>query len=213
MVEIIPAILPKTFAELEEKLALLAGAASLVQVDLVGSNILAGVEAPPLWEEFDFEFDIMLQEPAREIEACIALGASRIVIHAAAQGAKEALLGLQDLRGGSFPTEVGVALRAHDTLDALVPFENLYDYVQVMGIDHEGKQGEPPDPHHKEISLIKNLRAAYPELIIQVDGAVAEHPQELAQAGANRLVVGAAIINAHNPKKAIEALYNQANVE
>lgn len=211
MVEIIPAILPKTFDELADGLARLVGVAPLVQIDLVGKNILAGKEALPLWEEFDFEFDVMLPDPAGEVGTCVALGASRVVVHAEAESARAALENLQDLRGGDFPTEVGVALRAHETPELLAGFEGLYDFVQVMGIDTIGKQGEPPDPHHRELALTRALREKYPELIIQIDGASAAHPRELAEAGASRLIVGSAIINADNPKEVLKALYNQAN--
>lgn len=211
-VEIIPAILPKSFEELEGVLARLRSVAPLVQVDLVGNNILAGHETYPFWEEFDIECDIMLLHPEQEVRTCIDVGASRIVVHAAAPGAREALQMLQDTREGDFAIKVGLALAAHDTLEVLREFENLYDYVQVMGIDHIGKQGEPPDPHHRELELIKSLRKEYPDLVIQVDGAVAAHPRELVEAGANRLIIGSAIIKAEDPRDKIKSLYTEVNV-
>lgn len=206
MVEIIPAILPKTLDELETALERLRGIVPVVQIDLVGENILAGVEAMPFWEEFDFEFDIMLKDPESHVEQCVALGASRIVVHAEAKNAKRALESMQHLRGGSYAVEVGIALRAHDESSALAPFEGLFDYVQVMGIDTIGVQGQPPDPHGKEIELLKALRALYPTLPLQCDGAVAAHPRELVDAGATRLVIGSAITLADNPSEALERL-------
>jgi pentose-5-phosphate-3-epimerase len=211
MIEIIPAVLPKNLAELEESLSRLREVAPLVQIDLVGSNILAGEESPPFWEEFDFEMDIMLPNPSQEVRRCVDLGASRVVVHAGAKDARQALGLLQDTREGAFRVEVGVALASHDAPEALLPFEGLYDYVQVMGIDEIGKQGEPPDPHRKEIELIKALRARYPGLMIQVDGAVAAHPKELVDAGATRLIVGSAIVAADNPKKELQRLYTLVN--
>lgn len=209
MVEIIPAVLPKSFEELEEGLSRLRGVAPFVQIDFVGSNVLAEQETIPFWEEFDFEADIMLPHPSQEIRRMIELGASRIVIHAEANDARAALEMLQETRGGDFGVMVGVALGAQDTPADLTPFEGLYDYVQVMGITHVGKQGEPFNP--ASLELIKNLRAHWPELPIQADGAAATHPQELAQAGASRLVVGSAVMTADNPKEVIERLYNEAN--
>ncbi len=206
MIEIIPAVLPKSFEGLEHSLGRLRGAAKLVQIDLVGTNILEGQYALPFWEEFDFECDIMLADPAKEVQACIDAGASRIIVHAESATAKEALEMLQPMRGGPIPTVVGVALRAHDTKEALAPFAGLYDFVQVMGIDHIGKQGEPPCPHGKELELIKALRAEYPTLDIQVDGAAAAHVGELVAAGTNRLVVGSAIVNAADPIAAYQGL-------
>jgi pentose-5-phosphate-3-epimerase len=210
MAEIIPAILPKSFEELEAGLQFLKGIAPLVQIDLVGQNVLQDREAPPLWEEFDFEFDIMLPNPAGEVVRCIELGASRIVVHAHSVNALEAVQFLQQYRGGAYPVEVGVAIASHGELELLQRFGGLYDYAQVMGIAHIGKQGEPFD--ERALETIKELRAANPTLVIQVDGAAATHPQELAEAGADRLVVGSAIINAADPKETLLSLYNKANV-
>ncbi|OGC87861.1 hypothetical protein A2419_02295 [Candidatus Adlerbacteria bacterium RIFOXYC1_FULL_48_26] len=205
-VQIIPAVLPKNLEELEMALASLRGVAPVIQIDLVGENILANETAMPLWESFDFEFDIMLPDPAAHIEKCVALGASRIVVHADGKNAKEALESMQHLRGGSCAVEAGIALRAHDEPSALAPFEGLFDYVQVMGIDTIGVQGEPPDPHHKELELLKALRVLYPTLPLQCDGAVGAHPREVAEAGATRLVIGSGITKAEDPLEAFERL-------
>jgi hypothetical protein len=78
MIDIIPAVLPKNFSDLEESLERLRGIAPLVQVDLVGSNVLKGHEEMPFWQDFDFEFDIMLSDPAAEVEVAVLMGASRI---------------------------------------------------------------------------------------------------------------------------------------
>ncbi|HEV7449583.1 MAG TPA: hypothetical protein VGP13_03555 [Candidatus Paceibacterota bacterium] len=209
--DIIPALLVRSKRELEASLERLVHVAPWVQVDFVASNYMEGGETFPLWEEFNFEVDLMLLHPAQEVESMVRLGASRVVVHAANAESKQALELLQQYRSGDFAVEVGVALRAHDTPDALQGLDGQYDYVQVMGIDREGAQGEPPDPHHKEVELVRALRAKYPTLLIQVDGAAAAHPRELVEAGANRLVVGGAIVNADNPKTIYKSLYNEAN--
>ncbi|MBY0472746.1 hypothetical protein K2Q00_00460 [Patescibacteria group bacterium] len=209
MIEIIPAILPKSVDELEMALVRLRDVAPMVQIDLVGENILADETVMPLWEHFDFEFDIMLPDPEAHIEKCVALGASRIVIHADGESAKEALESMQHLRGGSYAVEAGVALRAHDEPSVLALFEGLYDYVQVMGIDTIGVQGQPPDPHHKELELLKTLRVLYPNLPLQCDGGVAAHPREVAEAGATRLVIGSGITKAEDPARAFEQLQKE----
>ncbi len=212
MIEIIPAILPKSFDELEECLQRLQGVAPTVQIDLVDVNVLLGHEALPFWEEFDFECDVMLANPAREMQSCIDIGASRVVVHARAANAHEALQSLQDFRGGNLPVLVGVALASTDTLDALAPYEELYDFVQVMGIANVGHQGQPFD--EKCLALIALLRATYPELVIQVDGAVTlSRVRALVDAGANRLVVGSALMQAENPGGVYKALYTEANAQ
>jgi len=209
MVEIVPAILPKSFEELSRGLKRLSGIAPLIQIDLVEKNVLAGQETIPMWEEFDFEADIMLPNPQQEVRHCIDLGFSKIVVHADALGAREALTMLQETREGTFATRVGVALQSTDSPEALTEFEGLFDYVQVMGIERIGSQGQPFD--QRSITLIKELRAQFPELVIQVDGAVAPNVREFVAAGANRLVVGSAIMSAENPREVYKALYLEAN--
>jgi pentose-5-phosphate-3-epimerase len=211
MVDIIPAVLVKKFQEIEGVLERIKNISPLVQIDIVDEKILEGQEAMPLWEEFDFEFDLMVPHPEHAVPQVLVLGASRVIVHAQAKNARQALEMLQETRVGDYAVLCGVALRAHDTPETLDAFDGLYDYVQVMGIDVEGHQGEPPDPHHRELSLIRALRARYPDLTIQVDGAVAAHPKELVEAGATRLVVGSAIVHADNPKVAFKAVYTKAN--
>ena len=213
MIEIIPAVLPKSLEELERELGKLVGVARSVQIDLAEKNILARQNEMPHWQEFDFEFDLMLEHPEREVEQCIALGASRIVVHAQNVGAREALEALQGSRDGEFAIATGLALQSHDSPEAMEPFMGLYDFVQVMGIDHIGKQGEPPDPHGKAVELVQRLRNIYPTLQIQVDGAVAPKIKEYVAAGATRLVVGSAILTAEDPRAVYNALYTEANAQ
>lgn len=208
-IEVIPALLVGSKKYLEDGLERLRGVCGWVQVDFVGSNYLEGEESFPLWEEFNFEADLMVPEQAQAAKAMVELGATRIVVHAAGADAREALELLQPYRAGDFAVEAGVALGSADTPDALKEFEGLYDFVQVMGIAEVGSQGQPPDS--RAVELVRRLRAQYPSVLIQVDGAVAPRVEELVEAGASRLVIGSAIVNADNPKAAYKELYNRAN--
>lgn len=206
MIKVIPAVLPRSFEELEQGLEKLKGIAPEVQVDLVGINVLTG-RAMPLWDEFEFEIDVML--PAPVLDDLLALGASRMVIHAQYEYAKDALGQLQSLRDGNYPTAIGVALLPTTNPEALDEFAGLYDFIQVMGIDHVGAQGQPFDPN--AIELVTRLHALHPLVPIQVDGHAAGHERELVAAGAERLIVGSAIIAAPNPELAYKQIYTRAN--
>jgi ribulose-phosphate 3-epimerase len=94
--------------------------------------------------------------------------------------------------------------------EVLEQFDALYDYVQVMGINRVGRQGEPFEP--RSLALIERLRHRYPDLAIQVDGGVSlKTARQLVRAGATKLVVGHAIVAADNPEEAYRALYTEAN--
>ena len=71
MADIIPAVLPKTFDELESTLVRIAGVSPLVQIDVVEPDFFGGRDAMPQWEVFDFEFDSMVPHPEREVAKMI----------------------------------------------------------------------------------------------------------------------------------------------
>lgn len=200
-VEIVPALLVRSLEDLEEGLRRLRGVCPWVQIDVVGDNYLEGQESFPNWEEFNFEADLMVHHQARVAEDMVQLGAARVVVHAE-RDARVALEALQKYRTGEFAVQVGVALHPHDAPEVLHTFDGLYDYVQVMGIAQEGAQGQPADS--RALELVRALRAAYPDLLIQVDGAVAPRVKELVAAGVSRLVIGSGVVDAENPKAAYQ---------
>lgn len=228
MIDIIPAILAKSFDELKTNLERVQDVAPLVQIDAVDgvfapnttwplsapeqfARILSGEEGLPLWEKFDFQFDLMVAQPLVEAARFVTAGASSVIVHAAGADAHEALESLQSMRTVEIaPLIIGVALLPSASLDMLASFEGLFDFVQVMGIATVGFQHQPFAP--SALSLIKDIRIHYPELHIQADGGVSlERVRDFVEAGATRLVVGSAIFSADDPRKAYEALYVEAN--
>ena len=226
MSDIIPAILPESYERLRAQLQSMHGVAHTIQIDIVDGTFAANKTWPYTDENFQFstfnfktiapgievEIDLMAQEPQDAAEAWRRAGARRIIIHADASGAREALLSLRfDKEEKNLPNVLaGIALPSSATSDALREFENLYDYIQVMGIEKVGFQGQPFDP--RAVELVRNLRKQNPQLPIQVDGGVGEdNARELAQAGASRLIVGHVIWESDNSIEEIEKLYKLAN--
>jgi ribulose-phosphate 3-epimerase len=227
MIEIVPAILPKSFEDLVAHLVRVRGVARLVQIDMVDGSfapnktwpygeyesfetIAHEEEGMPFWEEFDFEFDVMANHPEKDIDNLVHAGAARIVIHAKSAGAEKALELLQPSRGGELGVKVGIALELTDTPAALDAFDGLYDYVQVMGIAKVGFQGQAFD--ERAIAVVQSLRAKHRDMLLQVDGGVRlENAAALVAAGATSLVVGSAIFATDDPKGALEALYTEVD--
>ncbi len=228
-VEIIPAILPHSFEDLREHVDLLQGVAPRVQVDVVDGSYTRGKTWPyrergtfeklvseehglPSWERVDYQFDLMVEDPAAEILNFVTAGATQLVLHARSKTTLAALQMIVDRRDqmGTFAVAAGIALGLHQQPSDLEPFESQFDFVQVMGIDHEGKQGQRFD--HHALFLVERVRARYPYVPIQVDGGVAlDHVKPLIAAGATRLVVGSAIFASQDPVAAYRALYTEAN--
>ncbi len=232
MIEIVPAVLPQSFEELERALGKVRKLATCVQIDVVDGHFAPNTTWPytpggeemlellisqnlglPFSEEFDFELDLMVASAKGVGKRWIEVGAVRLIFHAASEGTEEELRELQALRGeGDGRVSLGVALPAHGSVEDLKAFEGLYDFVQVMGIDNPGFQGQPPDPHGKVLELIAALRNKNQKISINVDGGVnKETAPALVRTGANRLIAGSAIFAAEDPKKALEELVHIAN--
>lgn len=233
MADIIPAILEKTFDEIEEKVSLIHRITPEIQIDVCDGAfvpsktwplikqpeerfeaIVAQEEGMPFWEDCDYEFDLMVKDPAHHVADFIALGANRIVIHDKSASDKEIenlLKEYNDPKGAvsEFDIALGVAIH-HDTSDErMKKLAQLAAYVQFMGIKNVGFQGQSFD--ESVIARIKLLRKEFPELIISVDGGVNENnAAALIEAGANRLVVGSAIWESETPTEALKHLQELA---
>lgn len=230
MIEIIPAVLPKSFDDLHEHLERIHTAGGTVQVDVVDGifahgktwpykdggtfdTIVAQEQGLPFWDELDFQFDLMVQAPAATVMNYVHAGASQIVLHVESLGVVDALHTLSELReeGGAFSVTAGLAVAPTIAIETLEPFEALFDFIQVMGIEHVGKQGEPLDKH--AVFLVERLRKRYPAVPIQVDGGVKkEHVKALVAAGATRLIVGSAIFGSDDALGALQEFRDEVRV-
>ncbi len=208
--EIIPAIIPKTFEDLEEKMSNVRGLVPLAQVDVEDGSltpirawpyqsptkrdsffdsIIREVQGFPFWENVEFEAHLMVREPERIISDWLAAGASRIIVQI--EGVKhfeQTTLAV----AGRVP--LGAALALDTPNQVLEPIAKDISIIQCMGweLSHLGRQGEPLDA--RVFDKIKALRQEFPEHIISIDGGVTlENAPKLQDAGANRLVVGSAL--------------------
>ncbi|MGC9602118.1 MAG: hypothetical protein ABSE76_00020 [Minisyncoccia bacterium] len=230
MVEILPAVLPKNFKDLCEHLERIKRApVTCVQIDVADGIFAHNRTWPyrdestfakiakeecglPLWDTFDFEFDLMIEHPEERVMEFVHAGASRVLVHAESDGALHAMQRLVNLReeSGALPLRVGVAIACSEQPDVLEPFEAQFDYVQVMGIAKVGFQGQPFDV--RALHMLERLRTRYPELPLQVDGGVTlGNARELAKAGATGLVVGSTIFKSEEPLEEIKKLQAEAN--
>lgn len=215
-VEIIPAILPKDFAELDERLGLVKGLVKTVQIDICDGQFVPTITWPykktdesyekiireeqglPGWEELSFEIDLMVNYPERIVDEWVIAGANRIIIHAEVKGSiDDTILKLKDR------IDIGLAVGIETSIDIIESYKESIETIQLMGINHIGFQGQDFDA--KVIDKIKEVKMKYPELKISIDGGVSmETAPLLIEAGANRLVVGSAIFNTDNIFEAVQ---------
>ncbi len=228
MTTIVPAILPTSLSDLDSRLKAIIGVTKSVQLDVVDGSagqscswpytkggwkefeeITSKVQKLPHKESFEFEVDLMVSRSVRDADLWIEAGVSRVTLHSEGPDAYDALLRLQSNRRGENPIVVGIAVPCSASLEVVGGIKGLLDYVQVMGIAHIGKQGEPFDDQARR--LVSDLHTAFPNLSIQVDGGLRrDNILSLASAGAGRLISGSAIFAGGDPRTNLNALQEYA---
>ncbi|MEK7180627.1 MAG: hypothetical protein AAB706_04075 [Patescibacteria group bacterium] len=230
MKEIIPAIIPEDFFDLQGKMSRVIGLAPLVQIDVLDGKltpepswpynveedknfleITHGDKGFPYWEKLDFEVDLMVLDPFTLWEDWFNAGAKRIIFHIESKTNWETLIAEfkkhsveKDL---PFYTELGFAINIDTPLEKLAPVISHADFIQCMGIARIGFQGEPFD--ERVIEKIKAIKSQYSEMIISVDGGVSlDNASALLEAGATRLVSGSAIFEDSDISSAIGEFRN-----
>ena len=219
MLEIIPAVLPQSYEELDESLGRLLHGPRVVQIDTCDgvfvptrtwphhprdrahfARILRGDEGLPYWQDFDFEVDLMVHAPERHASQWVAAGVTRILFHARS---RHDWAHLKDAVGST--AEIGIAIDLETPYDRLFEYGARVDYVQIMGIARLGVQGAPLD--ERVYALIERVRRDFSDGTIQIDGGVTlENARSLIDAGADRLVAGSAILGSGDALSAYRRL-------
>ncbi len=234
MAEIIPALLPHNFPELKEKFGIVSGHTTIVHLDISDSSLTPHSNWPysntsdhwdkikneevafPYWEEFNFEAHLMVKDVEAVYEDWIRAGAERLIVHYEAFESDESLtdflLKFHEHFSGEnshLKIEIGLAVNFETEISKILPHVIESDFIHLMSISNLGEQG---GEFREEIfDKIKELRSAYPETIVSVDGGVnMENVERLVEAGVERLVVGSAIFSAPIPQDALEDLIIEA---
>jgi ribulose-phosphate 3-epimerase len=202
MPEIIPAILETSFAEIEQKLKAVSGAAPVVQLDICDgvfteratwpyitppregksfnydSHLQAMIdqeEEMPELDVIELEIDLMVANPKRQISDLLNIGPKRVIIHLASL--KDPIPDLHSLaRLVPGMVELGLAILPDVNISVVEDIlgERLLSFVQCMGIEAVGVQGTEPNGAvlEKTCANLRMLRAKFPELPLSVDGGV-----------------------------------------
>jgi ribulose-phosphate 3-epimerase len=231
MIEIIPAILPQTYREIEEGVNVVHELAPKIQIDFCdgkyvenkswwfnGKDIQKKEEIVsekiglPFWDSINYEFDLMVNDPLSQIDNFIALGPSKIIFHKKSVSIESLITYFDSLPEVTLQMiSFGIAIELDDDPAEIAPLVPYLRRIQCMGIEHIGVQGQPFTD--KAVTLVKKLFDLYGDKVrISVDGGVnKEAIPALVKAGATRLIVGSAIFQSIDPQGTIEELQNIAN--
>jgi ribulose-phosphate 3-epimerase len=236
MVDVIPAIIPESFEDLQDKMSLVNGLTKMVQIDACDGkfvpskcwpyindhdgdfrNITEEEAGFPFWHSLDFEVDLMVSHPENVVEDWIRAGVKRIVLHIeSAPHIKDLIKDLRTKYGwyGESPLtiEIGIALNPNTSNEKI--FEYLDPNTEGRSlVDFVQFMGIREIGYQGQLfdervfGKIRTLRQSYPDAIISVDGGVTlENAHDIVEAGVNRLVSGSAIYGSEDIKEAIEKL-------
>jgi ribulose-phosphate 3-epimerase len=216
-----PAILPKSFTELAEKINLIKEHTTRVQLDVCDGRYVDNETWPytgagpsieemrrrgqvlPEADTIHYGVDLMVANPDEVVGDYIALGATRLIIHfKSTKDFKNTIAQITHKYGydKDFAPDllsVGMAVPIDLPLTEFAPYVQYVDFVQFMGIVNIGKQKQKFDP--RVVEKIRDFHKRYPDICIQVDGGVSlDTAPGLLAAGADRLAVGSALFNTTN---------------
>jgi ribulose-phosphate 3-epimerase len=228
MIEVIPAVLSKNYEDMKNKIALVRGISPIVQIDLCDGvfvqnktwpfstgggddihfqAILNEQEGMPFWEDIDFELDLMVADAVSNFDIYTKLSPKRIIFHVEAVGDleefKHFIEGIDVYIRDAI--QIGIAINTTTPVEQIFSLVNYIDFVQTMGIEKIGFQGQDFD--ERVLDQIKALKKEFPDLIISVDGGVNfETAPLLVEAGADRIVAGSTILKSTDIRETISEL-------
>jgi pentose-5-phosphate-3-epimerase len=219
---------PPDLAELEKRTAAAMGFAPEIQLD-AADGVFAPVTSWPYLEgqwtgleemaasgtklphadKIRYEAHLMVNDPRPLGTLFAKIGCIRILPHIETfNGVDDAKTMFAEWKAAG-ASEVGISLLLDTPLSEIDQYADMIDVVQLMSIAKVGAQGQPFD--ESIYSRIDELHATYPDMMVSVDGGVAENNVEmLTRAGANRLCVGSAISKAEDPAAAYAAIHARA---
>uniref|UniRef100_A0A2P2I8T7 Ribulose-phosphate 3-epimerase n=2 Tax=Hirondellea gigas TaxID=1518452 RepID=A0A2P2I8T7_9CRUS len=152
-----------------------------------------------------FDMHMMVSQPEKWVEEMSNAGATQYTFHIEATSDTPKLI--RQIREAGM--KVGIGLKPNTPVETVLPFVSSVDMILIMTVEpgFGGQKFMQP-----MMSKVKILRDKFPELDIEVDGGVSPATiQHCAEAGANMIVSGSAVVNASDPAAVIAQLRNVIN--
>lgn len=216
---ITPAILPHSFEEITEKLSRIEGISPNVQIDICDGVfgrektwLPTGAEILP--DGFRYEFDLMLNDCKTYVPLVMAIGAKCIVAHVDTFSDEDLNELVEMVKVSSVSLGIAVSndkdISFHSDMIRKVKDKYSNIFIQVMGIENIGEQGQAFD--QTSIERVKELKQQFGDIKLQVDGGMTPETAKLVkEAGADTIVVGSYIFGNADAGAALEILNTSFN--
>lgn len=147
-----------------------------------------------------FDIHMMVSEPEKWVDEMADAGANQYTFHIEATQNPTELI--KKIKGRGM--KVGIGVKPATPIETVLPYVSEVDMVLVMTVEPGfGGQKFMADMMPK----VQYIRERYPGMDIEVDGGVSPSTIDTAaQAGANMIVSGNAVMKSPEPKKVIDEL-------
>ena len=209
-IEIVPAILRKTYEKIEEDWNIVREVAMHIQIDMT-DGVFAGEgtfrdigQLKKLAKSEKAELHLMVHTPANFVDGIVDLNPARCVFHLEAfSGTNDLIFVYEKLREAT-QSELALAVNPETPNERLEEHLELIDYVLFMGYN-PGWANQPINPVvYRKIGQFKDK---YAEVPVAVDGHVDKETVEpYVRAGASILCANTSIFGQGNPLESYEQL-------
>jgi ribulose-phosphate 3-epimerase len=210
---LVPSVLSADFCALKASLAPVRKLSDWVQVDVMDGRFVPNISFGPAITSFvakasglPVDAHLMVEEPAKFIDAFAKAGAGLITVHAEARGAAGCLKAIKRLG-----LKAGLALRPKTPVSRLAPFLKDLDLALVMTVEPGfGGQAFMPEMLPKIFAVRELIAKSRRPVWLQADGGINADTAVLAAgAGADSLVIGSALFGARDPGAFLRSLKNK----
>ncbi len=209
-IEIVPAILRRTWEGVKQDWEKVQSAASHIQIDIT-DGVFAGDgtfrelrQFKKLPESNKIELHMMVHTPNNFVEDIVDLSPARCIFHVESfEGTNHIDFVYKKLRQET-QTELALAINPESPNERLEEHLSLVDYVLFMGY-HPGWANQPLNPI--VFTKIGQFHDKYPDIRIAVDGHVDKQTApQFADAGASILCANTSVFGEGNPVENIKQL-------
>jgi ribulose-phosphate 3-epimerase len=209
MIEIVPAILVKTPAELQQKLKEVEPYVNRIQIDIMDGKFVPNKTIQP--EEIKSfktklikEAHLMVEDNEKYVDEFLKLDFDMIIVHIeSCKNVKKIIRKVKEMG-----KKVALAINPPTPLSMIKSYLDDLDMVLIMTVN-PGFSGQGFIPEVS--SKIKELRQMKKDLDIEVDGGIkVDNARLVTEAGANILVSASGIYGFEDKRKAIEMIKKEA---
>lgn len=204
MTQIVPAILEKTFPDVQQRVKEITPYATFIQLDVMDGVFVPNTtfqnpeEAATL--PVTMELHLMIDKPEFFISRWALPNVTRMIVHYEAVSNVSRII--DQIRGAG--KEVALAINPGTSTYVLKDYVDQLDMVLVMGVE-PGFSGQ--EFHYDVLEKIKEIKKQRPEVLVEVDGGVnARTRNAIVTAGADILAAASYVWNAEDVGAAMEFL-------